>query len=489
MGGLSINNIEIRCSSCFHMFSMKIKPEFPITNLCKVCNCTTTETEINTFLTEFKKNKKFTISCSNCNKQNQKDSLYCEGCKKIICLNCLKNTHKDDEEMKNHRCIYIDRLDFFCVYHPTEHFCAYCKTCKLNLCTKCIQENIHEKHKLFYFNKSYDEKKMKEFLKKAIKGAEGKIEYNKVICNMICKKINKIDIKKMKIFHEFNESVNKNILETINIFYEMYEASKNKNYALISNLIDNIDFNLEKIKFDKNTSEDKDMQELIDYFKSDFILKVKIKKDSNKNLDEKIYSDDKEKENNANETGDINQRADKDKDNLEKKLDENTENTEKIENKKKDGEYKEDEKKEVEIENKVDEKKEEEKKEEEKKEDEKKEEEKKEEEKKEDEKKEEVKKEEEKKEEEKKEEEKKEEKKRGGTGHVKSFKEMTALLSNKISSQGGFRKSASNIPASNKNNDIIHEPKGNPEDVINIIQNQKIIKKANKKPKKINFDN
>ena len=37
-------------------------------------------------------------------------------------------------------------------------------------------------------------------------------------------------------------------------------------------------------------------------------------------------------------------------------------------------------------------------------------------------------------------------------------------------------------------NDIINEPKGNPENVINIIQNQQINKKAKKKPRKINFD-
>jgi hypothetical protein len=105
-----------------------------------------------------------------------------------------------------------------------------------------------------------------------------------------------------------------------------------------------------------------------------------------------------------------------------------------------------------------------------------------------DEKIEEEKKEEENKEDEKKEEEKKEEeKKTSDDGHPKSLKEITALLSNKINSQGGFR-SSSNMPTSNKNNDIIHEPKGNPENVVNIIQNQKIIKKTKKKPKKINFD-
>ena len=458
MGGLSIDNLELRCVNCFHIFSMKIKPEFPIPKLTKSCNCESTEIDLSTFLTEYKKNKKYTISCSNCNKQNPKESIFCNSCKKLICLNCLKSTHSEDEEMKNHRCIYIDKIDFFCINHFNEQFCAYCKTCKINLCSKCIQENTHEKHKLFIFNKNYDEKKMKEFLKKGIKAAEGKIEYNKVICNMICKKINKPDVKNMKTLNETNEIANKNILETINIFCEMYEDSKNKNYALISNLIDNIDFNLEKIKFEKNTTKDKDMEDLVNYFKTDFILKVKGKKDLNKNTDKDIDDKDKEKENNTNETNsENNQNEEKDKDNNEIKDEENKENVEKNEEKKSEEEHKDEENKNNDEEQK-DEKIEEEKKEEENKEDEKKEEEKKE-----------------------------EEKKTSDDGHPKSLKEITALLSNKINSQGGFR-SSSNMPTSNKNNDIIHEPKGNPENVVNIIQNQKIIKKTKKKPKKINFD-
>ena len=458
MGGLSIDNLELRCVNCFHIFSMKIKPEFPMPKLTKSCNCESTEIDISTFLTEYKKNKKYTISCSNCNKQNPKESIFCNSCKKLICLNCLKSTHSEDEEMKNHRCIYIDKIDFFCINHFNEQFCAYCKTCKINLCSKCIQENTHEKHKLFIFNKNYDEKKMKEFLKKGIKAAEGKIEYNKVICNMICKKINKPDVKNMKTLNETNEIANKNILETINIFCEMYEDSKNKNYALISNLIDNIDFNLEKIKFEKNTTKDKDMEDLVNYFKTDFILKVKGKKDLNKNTDKDIDDKDKEKENNTNETNsENNQNEEKDKDNNEIKDEENKENVEKNEEKKSEEEHKDEENKNND-EEKKDEKIEEEKKEEENKEDEKKEEEKKE-----------------------------EEKKTSDDGHLKSLKEITSLLSNKINSQGGFR-SSSNMPTSNKNNDIIHEPKGNPENVVNIIQNQKIIKKTKKKPKKINFD-
>ena len=151
-----------------------------------------------------------------------------------------------------------------------------------------------------------------------------------------------------------------------------------------------------------------------------------------------------EENNTTNSNSENNQNEEKDKDNNEIKDEENKENVEKNEEKKSEEEHKDEENKNND-EEKKDEKIEEEKKEEENKEDEKKEEEKKE-----------------------------EEKKTSDDGHPKSLKEITALLSNKINSQGGFR-SSSNMPTSNKNNDIIHEPKGNPENVVNIIQNQKII--------------
>jgi len=435
MGGLSImNNTEIRCIKCFNIYTIKIKPEFPKSKLLKICKCTQITTEFFNFFTEYKKNKKITISCSKCNKSNPKDPFYCVDCNQLICSNCLKTTHKE-EEFKNHKYISIEKYDFFCINHQTEKFCAYCKVCKLNICEKCIEENLHENHKVLIFKKIYDEKKMKEYYKKAIKAAEDKINYNKIICNMVSKKINKNDVKKLKTLLEINESENKFILEILNIFNEMYDANKNnKNYTLISNMIDNMDFNLEKIKFEKNSSKESDVLALVDYFQTDFILKVKVKKEENKNIEGQNA---KEKDNNVNEN----------------------------------------EKKESNEINKEEEKKEEEKKEEEKKEEENKEEEKKEE-----------KKEEEKKEEEKKEEEKKEEENKEDDGHIKTMKEIKELLNNKISSQGGFRNTTSSLTHSNQNNDIINEPKGNPENVINIIQSQTINKKAKKKPRKIKFD-
>ena len=62
------------------------------------------------------------------------------------------------------------------------------------------------------------------------------------------------------------------------------------------------------------------------------------------------------------------------------------------------------------------------------------------------------------------------------------------MLNNKINLQGGFRQSAQPSSSSKQNTGIINEPKGNPENVVNIIQNQTIIKKTKKKPRKINFE-
>jgi len=410
MGSSSlINNTEIRCINCFNIFTIKINPEFPQSSIIKTCECSTTKNEINTFLAEYKKNKQFKITCSKCNKANQKEFFYCNNCKQIFCSKCLKSSH-EVEEFKNHKYISIDKYDFFCIVHQNENYCAYCKNCKIDICEKCLNEKLHENHKISVFKKIYDEKKMKEYLKIAIKGAEDKMNYNKIICKMICKKLNKNEIKDLKNLNEINEAENKSILEVLNIFHEMYNNIKHKNHALIWNMIDNIDFNLEKIKFDKNTTKDADKEALINYFKTDFILKIKLKKEENKNNEE---NKDKEKNNNENENNDV------------KSKEINTEEKKLIESEK----------------------------------------------------------------EEKKEEKTNENNKEDDDGHEKTMKEKQELLKKRFNSYGALNQNKSAKILSNQSNDIINEPKGNPENVINIIQNQTINKKVKKKPRKINFEN
>lgn len=418
MGGLLIKNKELRCKDCFNLFIIKIKPDFPTCKISKACKCSTTEMEIPKFLSEYKKNKNLSISCSQCKKTSPKEPKYCHECKKLFCSNCSKSFHNEKDNNKNHRLIVIEKYDFFCVCHQNDNFFAYCKNCKLDICAKCEKEKRHEGHKVLNYKKIYDEKKMREYLKKAIQSSEVKMEYNKTISQMISKELkNKEIAKNLRTLKEINENENRKMIELINILYEIYDISKNKNYPIIINMIDNMDFNFERITFEKNTTKEKDAQSLIDYFKTDFVLKSDLKeKKQPSTLEEQFFNDsfnqfDKEKKEEGVEAK-KEENAEKKEEGTEAKKEENVEKKE--ENA-----------------------------------------------------------------EEKKEEEKEEE----DDGHVKTIKEKKEIIEKKINEKGGFQQGEAN-PNTTKNNDIISAPTS---DVVNVINSQTIVKKAKKKPRKINF--
>ena len=293
MGGLLIKNKELRCKECFRLYSIKINPIFPTCKIIRGCKCGNAEIEIQTLLTEYKKNKNFSISCSQCKKNEPKEPKYCHECQKIYCINCCKNTHNEKNNNKNHKLISIEKYDFFCIQHQNNNFCAYCKNCKIDICIQCVKEKVHDGHKILLYHKIYDEKKMKDYLKKAIESSKVKIDYNKKISLMITKELKNKELnKKLKTLNEINETENKKILEMINILAEIYDISKPKNYRIIMNMIDNIDFNVERIKFEKNTSKENDANLLIKYFQTDFILKGKEKpKEAPTNLEEQFFND------------------------------------------------------------------------------------------------------------------------------------------------------------------------------------------------------
>ena len=277
MGGLVVNP-EIRCLSCFHIYLIEISPKFPKCSLLETCKCGTKSVDLSVFLPEYKKNKKLMIYCFKCDKKNIKDASFCVQCKKLFCPKCLKSEHLIVNPNNIHKYIPIDKFDFFCLNHQTENFCAYCKTCKEDICKMCVQNKLHNGHTVLFYNRMYNEKKLEDFYKKGLKLAQSKIEYNKSLTNMILKKFKKNEVKDKKNIIGLNEFHNKFILEAIDIFHEMYANSKNKNYALISNLLDNIDFNFEKIKFEKGTSKEKDLEDLLKYLKKDYVIKIKQKK-------------------------------------------------------------------------------------------------------------------------------------------------------------------------------------------------------------------
>ena len=136
---------------------------------------------------------------------------------------------------------------------------------------------------------------MREYYKKAIKNAEVKMNYNKKIAQMITKELKSKEMaKNLRTLNDISEEENKKILELINIFYELYDISKNKKLSIITNIIDNLNFNFDRIQFEKNTTKEKDAELLANYFKTDFILKVEGKKKEEQapaTLEEQFFND------------------------------------------------------------------------------------------------------------------------------------------------------------------------------------------------------
>lgn len=335
MGGLVINP-EIRCLKCFHIYTIEISPNFPKCSLLETCKCGTRIVDISNFLPNYKANKKLIIYCFRCDKKNIKDASFCERCKKLYCPKCLKSEHMIYNPQDIHKYIPIDKYDFFCINHQKENFCAYCKTCKEDICYLCLREKLHEGHTVLLYNKIYNEKKMEEFYKKGMKLCQEKIEHNRTISNKVLKKFKKSELKDEKRISDLNEFHNKFILETLDIFHEIYGSCKYKNFALISNLLDNIDFNFYIKIFEKGSSREKDLQELINYLKNDYVIKIKSKQTQE---EKKMEVPEEPKQEKAKFTPIIalegNENAELKKDDENKENKENEENKEKDENKEK----------------------------------------------------------------------------------------------------------------------------------------------------------
>ena len=91
-------------------------------------------------------------------------------------------------------------------------------------------------------------------------------------------------------------------MEFFEFLYDIYDKLKHKdNYSIIYNVVNNLKFNIERLKFDKDKNEEEDALILIDYLKNDFIMhnEYSLKKlEEKKNEKNKDKDKDKDKEDN-----------------------------------------------------------------------------------------------------------------------------------------------------------------------------------------------
>ena len=149
-------NKEMLCPECWRIPIIKIdSSKHIITSDCNFNHhCIL---DLNQFIKKSSNHSLYDISCSICQKNQNKSKIiyqYCLECNNFLCNLCSQN-HDTQKQNKNHHLISIDKLNSYCILHKNKYN-SYCETCSKNICVKC--KNLHEKHKIINFEAVFPSK-------------------------------------------------------------------------------------------------------------------------------------------------------------------------------------------------------------------------------------------------------------------------------------------------------------------------------------------
>ena len=142
-------NKEMLCPECWCVPKVKLDSSKHL--VISDCNFNHHSTfDINQFLKKSYNHSLYDVSCSICQKNQNKSKYtfqYCYECNNFLCNICSQN-HDNNKTNKSHHLITIDKLNSFCIFHKNKYN-SYCETCSQNICLKC--KTSHEKHKIISF--------------------------------------------------------------------------------------------------------------------------------------------------------------------------------------------------------------------------------------------------------------------------------------------------------------------------------------------------
>ena len=268
MGNYNLKSGVYRCQNCYSILKISISPSLPESSLILECKCSLSNITIKNFLSELTKASKSKIFCFECSTKEEKKLLFCYDCNHIYCSKCINKKHN------KHKFITLMKLDYYCIFHQKETFCAFCRECEINLCKKCLEGKKHLNHDIIEFNKIMMNKTERNFLKDKLNLAQEKISFNTNFVQAFCKKMkNKNEKEKIIKLEKDNKAQNKNIIEVIQFFAYFYDNSRFKNYNIIHNFVENVNLNVNKFKFsDSNIKMENSVNEIIKYLNEDFIV-------------------------------------------------------------------------------------------------------------------------------------------------------------------------------------------------------------------------
>ena len=167
--------------------------------------------------------------------------FFCRDCYEYFCYSC----HLEHNiESKDHIMIDADKLTSMCLSH-NEKFSSYCMNCKRNLCTKCVAEKEHLKHKILNLKTLQPSPEFLTNIKKKLVKEQNNIKHLEMIF------VNSIRILQNEFYNLINKKKQQNKLKEALI----KEYDKNSfNYEVIMSCM-KLEFNTKCITLVKKSSD------------------------------------------------------------------------------------------------------------------------------------------------------------------------------------------------------------------------------------------
>ena len=278
-----------RCPVCLEiplikvLLSHNLQPE-----IISKCACFAKKFSLNFFIKRFSFDIFNNLKCDNCKNLNFESAsnqkfFYCKQCKNFTCFNCA-----EIHIFKNNKHVLINPYlieNNICDIH-FENFFAFCEYCNSNLCNQCILEHrIKTSHKIIFYIEIMKNKYKLNEIERIFAMAIEKIEKNEKITQNLLKKCqSEIDKKDINVLSKNYKTLNCDILNVIKIIINSFKFyHNNKNFNIIMNFNNNIDFDLTLFHFDNEESVYYLIRNYIHFIKHHNIIKIN---DENKKIDE-----------------------------------------------------------------------------------------------------------------------------------------------------------------------------------------------------------
>ena len=206
-------------------------------------------------------------NCFNTKKHGNKISTtFCFQCQKWMCANC---TEVHNEFMSEHEVTNSPVMRTRCLYHNDQKITSFCKDCQEHICPLC--KDKHKKHLILDIDNLYSEDKLNQYIKD-IEEAEKLINVdNKKIKDKLIDDLKK-KIQVIEDLYIKHVAINQNLIRFSKVLLNEYKASKDfPNYIIYQNT-NNLKINLKQIQYNQNNSIQTNINNVVNYLSSNFIL-------------------------------------------------------------------------------------------------------------------------------------------------------------------------------------------------------------------------